>query len=152
MSHEEPESKGRGGLKTPNPIDAEVGARIRSERRAIGLSQGKLAEALGITFQQVQKYERGTNRIGASRLQNLANVLRVPVAYFFDGNAMQTAGSETHTDLVAGRDLAAFLRSAEGKELNAAFSKVKSLAVRKRVVVLVKAIVSSFPEENSEVK
>lgn len=150
LSHEVPKGKDQGGSKTLNPIDAEVGARIRSRRRAIGLSQGKLAETLGITFQQVQKYEKGTNRVGASRLQNLANVLRVPVGFFFDGNAGQAIGSETHTDLLAGQDLTTFVQSAEGRELNAAFSKVKSLAVRKRVVVLVKAIASSFPDETSD--
>jgi transcriptional regulator with XRE-family HTH domain len=152
LSHEVPKRKDRGGPKTPDPIDAEVGARIRSRRRAIGLSQGKLAESLGITFQQVQKYEKGANRVGASRLQNLANALRVPVAYFFDGNATQTIGSETRADLLARDDLTAFLKTAEGRELNAAFSKVKSSTVRKRVVVLVKAIASTFPEEASEAK
>ncbi|WP_422108184.1 helix-turn-helix domain-containing protein [Agrobacterium tumefaciens] len=152
LSHEVPKDKDRSGTKTPNPIDAEVGVRIRSRRRTIGLSQGKLAEALGVTFQQVQKYEKGTNRVGASRLQNLANALRVPVEYFFYGNAKQTAGSETQTLLVAYHDLTVFLETVEGKELNAAFSKIKSSAVRKRVVVLVKAIASSFPMETLETK
>lgn len=152
LSHQVQEGKGRAGLKTPDPIDAEVGARIRFQRRAIGLSQGKLAEALGVTFQQVQKYEKGKNRVGASRLQNLANVLGVPVAYFFDGNAGPATGSETRTDLLAGHDLTAFIQTAEGRDLNAAFSKVKSPTVRKRVVVLVKAIASSFPVETSEAK
>ncbi|XUY29922.1 helix-turn-helix domain-containing protein (plasmid) [Agrobacterium sp. rho-8.1] len=152
LSPEVPKDQGRVSPKTPSPIDAEVGARIRSQRRALGLSQGKLAEALGITFQQVQKYEKGTNRVGASRLQNLANVLRVPVGYFFYGYARQTAGSETRTLLDAHRDLAAFLESVEGRELNAAFSKIESSVVRKRVVVLVKTIASSFPGETSETK
>lgn len=131
--------------KTPKPIDAEVGSRIRSRRRTLGFSQGKLGEALGITFQQIQKYEKGTNRVGASRLQAIASVLGVPIEYFFGGNAVQGTGSSTHTDLLAVHELTAFLQTAEAKELNAAFSKVKSPTVRMRVVSLVKAIASSFP-------
>ena len=71
--------------KAPNPIDKHVGARVRMRRLMVGMSQGKLGEALDVTFQQVQKYEKGANRIGASRLQQLARVLDVPPAYFFEG-------------------------------------------------------------------
>ena len=70
--------------KKPNPIDTHVGSRVRLRRTMLGMSQEKLGEALGITFQQVQKYEKGSNRIGASRLQNISDVLNVPVAYFFE--------------------------------------------------------------------
>ena len=72
-------------IKVPNPIDKHVGARVRMRRLMVGMSQGKLGEALDVTFQQVQKYEKGANRIGASRLQQLARVLEVPPAFFFDG-------------------------------------------------------------------
>src|SRR5271166_4294179 len=72
-------------MKTPNPIDKHVGARVRMRRLILGMSQGKLGEALNVTFQQVQKYEKGANRIGASRLQQLARVLEVPPAFFFEG-------------------------------------------------------------------
>src|ERR1044071_7122837 len=75
---------GRPKMETPNPIDVRVGARLRLRRNMIGLSQEKLGEALGLTFQQVQKYERGTNRIGASRLYELSRILDVPVSFFFD--------------------------------------------------------------------
>ncbi len=71
--------------KSPNPIDKHVGARVRMRRIMVGMSQEKLGEALGITFQQIQKYEKGTNRIGASRLQAAARILAVPVNYFFEG-------------------------------------------------------------------
>ena len=71
--------------KSPNPIDKHVGARVRMRRMMIGMSQEKLGDKLGITFQQIQKYEKGTNRIGASRLQNIALVLSVPVGFFFEG-------------------------------------------------------------------
>src|ERR1700727_3574896 len=70
--------------KAPDPIDRHVGARVRMRRLILGMSQGKLGEALDVTFQQVQKYEKGANRIGASRLQQLARVLDVPPAYFFE--------------------------------------------------------------------
>src|SRR5205809_8141301 len=75
---------GRPKSEKPNPIDVQVGSRVRLRRNMLGLSQEKLGEAIGLTFQQVQKYERGANRIGASRLHDLSRVLDVPVAFFFD--------------------------------------------------------------------
>src|SRR5271163_3010052 len=71
--------------KAPNPIDKHVGSRVRMRRMMLGMSQEKLGNALGLTFQQVQKYEKGTNRIGASRLQQIAHIVQVPVAFFFEG-------------------------------------------------------------------
>src|SRR5438132_9700768 len=71
--------------KAPNPIDKHVGSRVRMRRMMLGMSQEKLGDALGITFQQVQKYEKGTNRISASRLQHISQILQVPVAFFFEG-------------------------------------------------------------------
>src|SRR5436853_7717475 len=71
--------------KAPNPIDKHVGSRVRMQRMMLGMSQEKLGDALGLTFQQVQKYEKGTNRIGASRLQHICRILQVPVSFFFDG-------------------------------------------------------------------
>lgn len=70
--------------KKPNPIDIHVGSRIRLRRTMLGMSQEKLGESLGITFQQIQKYEKGTNRVGASRLQNISQILNVPVSFFFE--------------------------------------------------------------------
>ena len=80
--------------KAPNPIDEHVGRRVRMRRRMLAMSQGKLGDALGLTFQQVQKYEKGTNRIGASRLQ-ISHILQVPVAFFFENapNALAPRGS-----------------------------------------------------------
>src|SRR5918999_1894609 len=81
--------------KAPNPIDKHVGSRVRMRRMMLNMSQEKLGDALGLTFQQVQKYEKGTNRIGASRLQQIANILQVPVGFFFEGAPSlpsQTAG------------------------------------------------------------
>src|ERR1700751_4114459 len=71
--------------KAPNPIDKHVGSRVRMRRMMLAMSQEKLGDALGLTFQQVQKYEKGTNRIGASRLQQISHILQVPVAFFFEG-------------------------------------------------------------------
>src|SRR3954462_15998248 len=76
--------RGRPKMDTPNPIDVRVGARLRLRRNMVGLSQEKLGEMIGLTFQQAQKYERGSNRIGASRLYELSRVLDVPVSFFFD--------------------------------------------------------------------
>ena len=71
--------------KAPNPTDKHVGSRVRMRRMMLGMSQEKLGDALGLTFQQVQKYEKGTNRIGASRLQQISHILQVPVSFFFEG-------------------------------------------------------------------
>ena len=81
--------------KAPNPIDEHVGRRVRMRRRMLAMSQGRLGDALGLTFQQVQKYEKGTNRIGASRLQQISHILQVPVAFFFENapNALAPRGS-----------------------------------------------------------
>ncbi|MCK5746128.1 MAG: helix-turn-helix transcriptional regulator, partial [Oricola sp.] len=105
--------------KQPNPIDIHVGGRIRLRRTMLGMSQEKLGEQLGITFQQVQKYEKGTNRVGASRLQNIAAILGVPVAFFFedapgDAGEGSTEGlSENSSTYVVN-----FLSSSEGLQLN----------------------------------
>src|SRR5215216_762258 len=79
-----PRRPGRPRIETPNPIDVRVGARLRLRRKMLGLSQEKLGEAIGLTFQQIQKYERGANRIGASRLYELSRVLDMPVSFFFE--------------------------------------------------------------------
>ena len=80
--------------KAPNPVDKYVGSRVRMRRIMLGMSQEKLGEALGLTFQQVQKYEKGTNRVGASRLQQIAEILQVPVSFLFDGGPSGIASSE----------------------------------------------------------
>src|SRR5262245_15708621 len=79
--------------KAPNPIDRHVGSRVRMRRMMLSMSQEKLGDALGLTFQQVQKYEKGANRIGASRLQHIAGILQVPVSFFFEGSPVQEGGS-----------------------------------------------------------
>src|ERR1700685_2441661 len=105
--------------KAPNPIDKHVGARVRMRRLMVGMSQGKLGEALDVTFQQVQKYEKGANRIGASRLQQLARVLEVPPAFFFDG-APSGDGSAVGFAESNGNSPVDFVLTSEGLQLNRA--------------------------------
>lgn len=126
--------------KKPNPIDIHVGSRARLRRTMLGMSQEKLGNALGITFQQIQKYEKGANRIGASRLQQIANVLNVPVAFFFEDapSGTQTVtgmGEENSTTYVVD-----FLSSSEGLQLNRAFVKIEDPKVRRKIVDLVKSL------------
>ncbi len=97
--------------KQPQPVDCHVGSRVRMQRILSGLSQEKLGDALGITFQQIQKYEKGTKRIGASRLHHIAQVLEVPVAFFYDGMASPDGANPTTT--VPGAAVTSFLATSE---------------------------------------
>ena len=132
---------GRQKADKPNPIDVQVGSRVRLRRNMLGLSQEKLGEAIGLTFQQVQKYERGANRIGASRLHELSRVLDVPVSFFFDD-----------TDPVRAPAMGGFaeppaeafesdpLRKRETVELVRAYFSIDDAAVRRRLLDLAKAL------------
>jgi transcriptional regulator with XRE-family HTH domain len=131
--------------KAPNPIDKHVGSRVRMRRMMIGMSQEKLGDKLGITFQQIQKYEKGTNRIGASRLQQIATVLSVPVSFFFEGAPVPESGGG-HSEPTSPAYVSDFLATSDGLALTKAFMKVKDAKVRRRIVDLVEAMVA---EENS---
>lgn len=124
--------------KAPNPTDKHVGARVRMRRMMLGMSQEKLGDALGLTFQQVQKYEKGANRIGASRLQQIASILQVPVSFFFEG-APSAPGS--HQDGMAEAPSPAyvsdFLATSDGLALTKAFMNIRSPKLRRRIVDLV---------------
>lgn len=125
--------------KVPNPIDVHVGGRVRLRRMMQNMSQEKLGESLGITFQQIQKYEKGTNRIGASRLQHIASVLQVPVSFFFE----DAPGAASEPGFEEGRPAAFvtdFLASSEGLQLNRAFVRIKDAKVRRKIVDLVRAV------------
>lgn len=126
--------------KSPNPIDKHVGSRVRMRRMMIGMSQEKLGENLGITFQQIQKYEKGTNRIGASRLQNISNVLGVPVAFFFDGAPSMGVGGTGFAEDASPAYVSDFLATTEGLALTRAFLKIADSKVRRRIVDLVEAL------------
>lgn len=125
--------------KSPNPIDKHVGARVRMRRMMIGMSQERLGDSLGITFQQVQKYEKGTNRIGASRLQQISRTLGVPVAFFFEG-APNLEETEGFGEGASPPYVAEFLSTAEGLSLTRAFTKIRDARVRRRIVELVEAL------------
>lgn len=127
--------------KKANPIDSHVGGRIRLRRNMIGMSQEKLGDSLGITFQQVQKYEKGTNRVGASRLQAIASVLAVPVSYFFDDAPGQDpATASGFSEDSAASSLMEFCTSSEGLQLNRAYTAISDPKVRRKVLDLVKAL------------
>jgi transcriptional regulator with XRE-family HTH domain len=130
-------------IKFPNPTDKYVGSRVRMRRLMLHMSQERLADQLGLTFQQVQKYEKGTNRISASRLQEISHILEVPVPFFFEG-APHASGSARKTG--EGPSLAYitdFLGTADGHALVRAFIKIKDTGLRRSVVRLVEAIVAS---------
>jgi transcriptional regulator with XRE-family HTH domain len=123
----------------PNPVDVHVGSRVRLRRTLLGMSQEKLGDAIGLTFQQVQKYERGANRIGASRLYDLARVLDVPVAYFFeelsDGSA--TAGTGDHaTEPFQSNPM----MKRETLELVRAYLRITDPQIKRRLFELAKAL------------
>jgi transcriptional regulator with XRE-family HTH domain len=126
--------------KTPNPIDRHVGSRVRMRRMMISMSQEKLGDRLGITFQQVQKYEKGTNRIGASRLHQISSILGVPVAFFYEG-APNTEGAPGSTESGNPPYVSDFLATSEGLALTKAFMKVNDPKLRRRIVDLVEAMV-----------
>jgi len=128
--------------KKPNPVDTHVGSRVRLRRMLLGMSQERLGESMGLTFQQVQKYEKGVNRIGASRLFQISKILDVPVQFFFeeaphvDGPGQPAGLSESDSETF----ILEFLNSREGLELNRAFVKISDAKVRKSVVDLVRAL------------
>lgn len=127
--------------KLPNPIDVHVGSRVRLRRSYISMSQEKLGDLLGLTFQQVQKYEKGANRIGASRLFEISQILGVPISFFFDDLPEQyrNDGGEVPED--EGTDIVMdFVSSLEGLQLNRAFMRIHNAELRKRIIALVRTI------------
>jgi transcriptional regulator with XRE-family HTH domain len=125
--------------KAPNPIDKHVGSRVRMRRMMLAMSQEKLGDALGLTFQQVQKYEKGTNRIGASRLQQISQILQVPVEFFFEG-APNLGGGNGMQDAPTATYVSDFLATSEGLSLTKAFTRIKDAKLRRRIVDLVEEI------------
>jgi transcriptional regulator with XRE-family HTH domain len=130
--------------KKPNPIDIHVGSRVRLRRNMLGMSQEKLGDSLGITFQQIQKYEKGTNRVGASRLQAISNVMNVPVSFFFEDAPNSEITSQVGFAEEGGATYVAdFLNSSEGLQLNRAFMKITDPKIRRKIVDLVKTLCDS---------
>ena len=127
--------------RPPNPVDVHVGGRIRMRRRVMGLSQEMLADALQLTFQQVQKYERGSNRVSASKLFGTAHVLQVPVSYFFEGLPQpgRAQGEAASAEEVEGA-IRTFLATSEGLELARRFPSIPRRQLRRQVLELVRAL------------
>ena len=115
--------------KVPNPVDKHVGSRVRMRRLMLGLSQTQLGDALGLTFQQVQKYEKGTNRISASKLQHIRQILQVPVAFFFEGTPGGVGGT-TETPSYVNE----FLATSDGVALTKAFTRIENTKLRRLIV------------------
>ncbi len=144
VADQETGDEGERNARRANTMDTHVGSRVRLRRMLLGMSQEKLGEHLGLTFQQVQKYEKGINRIGASRLYELAQVLGVPVQFFYDdapaqaqaGLALVSGFAETPSETYA----VDFLGSGEGLELNKAFARITDPRVRRSIVELVRSI------------
>lgn len=135
--------------RAPNPIDKHVGGRVRMRRVLLGLSQEKLGTALGITFQQVQKYEKGTNRIGASRLQEISDTLQVPPSFFFEGMSGDAGPrSEGFSDSYNAKTISDFVVTAEGLQLNKAFTQISDPKVRRRIIDLVIALATAAKATN----
>lgn len=134
------------GSRRANPMDVHVGSRVRLRRMLLGMSQEKLGEHLGLTFQQVQKYEKGVNRIGASRLFDLAKVLGVPVQFFYDEapSGAQSAGAAIpgFAEQPDETYVVDFLGTREGLELNKAFARIADPKVRRSIVDLVRSLAS----------
>ena len=123
--------------KAPNPTDKHVGSRVRMRRMMVGMSQERLGDAIGLTFQQIQKYEKGSNRIGASRLQQIALILQVPVSFFFEGAPpppIQAVGLAVPLDPDHATGL---LSTSEGLALARAFTRIPNARLRRRIVDLV---------------
>jgi len=158
MAEDTVEAPGRDSR--PSPIDIHVGSRVRLRRTLLGMSQERLGDALGLTFQQVQKYERGVNRVGASRLFDLSRVLDVPISFFFDDMPEPLAGVYGgQTSGVGGRRTYAFAEAQESfgpgaddamnrretLDLVRAYYRITDSAVRKRVLDLVKSLAPETP-------
>ncbi len=126
--------------KLPNPVDRHVSSRVRMRRIMLGMSQEKLGEGLGLTFQQIQKYEKGTNRIGASRIQQISEILQVPVSFLFEGSPGSSAAADRFGGAPSPAYVADFLATADGLALIRAFTRVPDIKLRRAIVDMVELI------------
>ena len=126
--------------KAPNPVDKYVGSRVRMRRIMLGMSQEKLGEALGLTFQQIQKYEKGTNRVGASRIQQISEILQVPVSFLFEGGPSGTTSAESFREGTSPAYVSDFLATSEGLALTRAFTRITDGKLRRSIVEMVEQI------------
>jgi transcriptional regulator with XRE-family HTH domain len=129
--------------KSPTDADKHIGLRIRLRRISIGMSQERLGEILGLTFQQVQKYEKGMNRVGAGRLVEVAEALGVTVGYFFEGYVKVGAGDSP------GDDIQPLISTPDSLAMARAFARISDLTVRKKLVAMVEAVADALPTDNT---
>ena len=136
------DTRGSNGVpkKQANPVDAHVGHRVRLRRMLVGMSQERLGEMLGLTFQQVQKYEKGINRIGAGRLFEVANILGVPISFFYEDVGAAHASAPGFAESEEPPPVMEFLSSGEGLQLSLAFMRIKDVKVRRRILDLVRSL------------
>ncbi len=128
--------------KAPNPVDKYVGSRVRMRRIMLGMSQEKLGDSLGLTFQQVQKYEKGTNRIGASRLQQISEILQVSVSFLFEGGPSAPNLVSGLSEAPSPAYVSDFLATSEGLALTRAFTRITDPKLRRSIVDLVEQMAS----------
>ena len=126
--------------KAPNPVDKYVGSRVRMRRIMLGMSQEKLGDALGLTFQQVQKYEKGTNRVGASRIQQISEILQVPVSFLFEGGPSGVVNGDSFGEGASPAYISDFLATSEGLALTRAFTRISDAKLRRSIVDMVEQI------------
>jgi transcriptional regulator with XRE-family HTH domain len=126
-----------------HPTDKHVGQRVRMRRMMLGMSQELLGDALGLTFQQVQKYEKGTNRISASRLQHISQILQVPVTFFFEGAPHVPGENHAQTDAPFPQHVSIYLATSDGLHLTKAFMQIPNAKLRRAIVNLVEQIAGS---------
>jgi transcriptional regulator with XRE-family HTH domain len=131
--------------RSPHPIDIHAGKRVRTRRKMLGMSQTKLGVALGLTFQQVQKYEKGANRMGASRLQQISRILQVPVEFFFEGALHKHEPIAPQSDAQSHQYVSDYLATADGLR---AFMQIPDITVRRSIVKLVEQIAA--PENDAD--
>lgn len=132
--------------KSPSPIDRHIGTRIRMRRTLIGMSQEKLGEAIGLTFQQVQKYEKGTNRVGSGRLQEIGDILGVPVTYFFEGQEGERKPKDTNPVV---QEIEDFLSHKDSLELVSAFNAIVDPTVRRALINMARASANQASEKSA---
>jgi transcriptional regulator with XRE-family HTH domain len=130
----------RGGM---HPTDTHVGKRLRMRRLMLGLSQTKIADALGLSFQQVQKYEKGANRIGASRLRHLSQILEVPEEFFFEGVPQAHGQHHAQTDALSPQYISDYLATPDALDLTKAFMQIPNAKLRRAIVKLVEQLAAT---------
>jgi transcriptional regulator with XRE-family HTH domain len=126
-----------------HPIDTHVGKRVRMRRLMLRMSQTNVADALGVTFQQLQKYEKGANRISASRLQHAAHIFQVPVTFFFEGAPHLPGEERTQTDAPFPKFVSDYLATSDGLHLTKAFMQIPNAELRRSIVNLIEQIADS---------